>query len=188
MNRMSKVILIITLASVLTLGLAVSGCSGEAGQNGFTSGKITGISTESRQSPQVGELAPDFYFVTPEGESSSISQLEGQPVLINFWATWCSPCAYEMPHLEQFYLEQGDEVVLLTINVGDSASQVTDFMQSNNLSFTVLLDSNGNAAQRYNVSGIPTTFFIGSDGVIQGIKIGAFQSQAEIEAIVMELD
>jgi len=144
---------------------------------------------DSTQSPQVGELAPDFYFETPEGEPSSISQLWGKPVLINFWATWCGPCRYEMPYLQQVYEDWPEEaLVLLTINVGERSSQVAQFMQSQGLSFPVLLDSEGDVAQRYNVRGIPTTVFIDKYGFIQNVNVGSFQSQAEIESILSKLD
>ena len=188
MDRMPRVILVITLASVLTLGLVVSGCPGGPGQNGFAPGRITGVSMDPTQSPRVGELAPDFNFETPEGEPTSISQLFGEPVLLNFWATWCSPCRHEMPFLQQVYEDwPEDKLVLLTINVGESSSQVAEFMQNYGFSFPVLLDSEGNVAQRYNVRGIPTTVFIDKYGVIQEIKVGAFRSKAEIESSLSQL-
>jgi cytochrome c biogenesis protein CcmG/thiol:disulfide interchange protein DsbE len=189
MNRVSRVILVITLASVLILGLVVSGCPGEPEQSVVALGEITGVSMDPAQSPQPSQPAPDFQFQTPEGQSTSLSQLKGQLVLVNFWATWCGPCTYEMPFLQQFYQEHpGDEVVLLAINVQESPSQVAEFMQSRGFSFTVLLDSQADVAQRYNVRGIPTTFFIDREGIIQQIHVGAFQSQAEIESILSELE
>jgi peroxiredoxin len=139
--------------------------------------------------PEVGKPAPDFQLSTLDGQSIALSGLKGTPVLVNFWATWCGPCTYEMPHLQQFYDErQGDEVVLLAINIQEGSSKVAQFMQSQGFSFTVLLDSQAAVAQRYNVQGIPTTFFIDSDGVIQEIKIGSFRSKTEIENILSQLD
>ncbi len=184
------------LAILLALGLVVSGCPGQStdnggatGQNGFALGKITGIATDSTQPPQAGQPAPDFYFETPEGGPSSLSQLKGKPVLVNFWATWCGPCTYEMPFLQQLYEDwPGDELVLLTVNVAEGSSQVSQFMQSQGFSFTVLLDGEAAVAQRYNIRGIPTTLFIDNNGVIQEIKIGAFQSKADIEAILSQLN
>jgi cytochrome c biogenesis protein CcmG/thiol:disulfide interchange protein DsbE len=189
MNWVSRVILAITLASILILGLVVSGCSSEPEQSVVTLAEITGVSTDSAQIPQSGRPAPDFQFQTPEGQSTSLSELKGQLVLVNFWATWCGPCTYEMPFLQQFYQEHpGGEVVLLAINVQESPSQVAEFMQDRGFSFTVLLDSGADVTQRYNIRGIPTTFFIDRDGIIQEIHVGAFQSQAEIESILSGLE
>ena len=188
--------LAVIAAAVLALGLVAASCPGQstpdggsAGQNGLALGRITGVATDSTQPPRADELAPDFYFETPQGEASSLSQLQGTPVVVNFWATWCGPCVHEMPFLQQLYEDwPEDELVLLTINIQESSSQVTQFMQGEGLSFPVLLDSNARVTESYNVTGIPTTFFIGSYGVIQNIKIGAFQSQAEIENILSQLD
>jgi peroxiredoxin len=187
MSKMSRIILIIALAAAL--GLTVTGCPGENGQDGVALGEITGIASGSTQPPNVGQQAPDFYFENPEGEATSLSQLQGKPVLVNFWATWCSPCRYEMPFLQQVYQERpGDELVLLAVNVGENSSQVSQFMESAGFTFTVLLDQQVTVARRYNVTGIPATFFIDKEGVIQNVQVGAFQSQAEIEAILDQLD
>ncbi len=177
------------LTIVISLGILFAGCGGEAEQNGSALGRITGVSMDSTQSPQAGELAPDFYFETPEGEPSSLTTLQGSPVLLNFWATWCPPCREEMPYLQQIWdgwQEKG--LVLLAINIGESPSDVESFMQSQGLSFPVLLDSSGAIATQYDIRNIPTTFFIDSEGIIQHIKVGAFQSKAEIESILSQLD
>ena len=177
------------LVILLALGLVVSSCPGDSGQDGFALGRITGIDADATQPPQTGQLAPDFYFENPEGEPTSLGQLKGQPVMVNFWAIWCGPCRYEMPFLQQIHQERsGEELVLLAVNVGESDSDVSQFMQSEGFSFTVLLDSKGNVAQRYNVQGIPATFFIDKEGIIQNVHVGSFQSQAEIEAILSQLE
>jgi thiol-disulfide isomerase/thioredoxin len=194
MSRVSRIVLTAALAAALALGL--SGCPGQpatdggtTGQNGIAVGRITGIDAGATQPPQAGELAPDFYFENPEGENTSLSQLQGTPVLVNFWATWCGPCRYEMPFLQQIHQDWPvGELVLLAVNVGESSSQVGQFMESAGFSFNVLLDQQTAVAQRYNVLGIPTTFFIDKEGVIQEIQVGAFQSQAEIETILDQLD
>ena len=102
--------------------------------------------------------------------------------MLNFWASWCGPCRAEMPYIQQIYDEWQDKgLVLLTINVRESASTARQFMQSNNLSFPVLLDTNGNVTQMYNFRGIPTTFFIDEDGIIQARRVGSFSSKQQIE-------
>jgi len=131
---------------------------------------------------QIGNLAPDFQLQDLNGDTVSLSDLRGSPVMLNFWATWCPPCRAEMPYMQQIYVEWQDKgLVILTINLRENSSKVRQFMQSNNLYFPVLLDANGNVAQKYNVTGIPTTFFISKDGIIQERKLGAFQSKEDIE-------
>ena len=182
MDRMLKVILLIMLISVLL----IAGCSGESNQNGL--GRITGCSAGSAQSPQISEPAPDFQFQNPEGQATSLSDLQGKPVLINFWQIRCPPCRMEMPYIQQIYDEwSGKGLVVLAINIGESSDKVTEFVQSYNISFPVLLDTNGDAARCYNIKYIPSTFFIDRDGIIQDMKVGAFQSKEEIESSLSKL-
>ena len=165
MTKMLKVMLVITLVSVLTPGLVMVGCS-----------------PSSAQGVEVGNLAPDFQLQNLDGQTVSLGNLQGKPVLINFWATWCPPCRDEMPYIQEIYEEWSDkELVVLAINIGESSSKVEEFIQSHNLSFTVLLDTKQDVAQRYNITGIPTTFFIDKDGIIQDKVIGPFQNKTQIE-------
>jgi cytochrome c biogenesis protein CcmG/thiol:disulfide interchange protein DsbE len=160
---MNKVITAI-LAIILSLGILFAGC------NGGTS-----------DDPWVGEPAPDFQFQVSE-QLTSLNDLQGSPVLLNFWASYCPPCVAEMPLLQQVYDEwQEKGLVLLAVNIGDSPSVVEAFMQNKGLSFMVVLDSEGALAGQYGIQYIPTTFFIDSEGIIQEVKVGAFQSTAEIE-------
>ena len=187
MNKMLKVILVITLASVLSVGLVMSGCSGESEPDSLALGRITGCPVGS-SSLQIGGPAPDFQFQTPEGQATSLSELKGKVVLVNFWAIRCPPCRMEMPYIQQVYDEwQEKGLVLLAINIGESSAQVTGFMQNYSLSFPVLLDTNQDAARCYYIQYIPTTFFIDKDGIIQDMKLGAFQSTAEIESSLSKL-
>ena len=159
MNR----ILIVVVVLILTLVLLIVGCS-------------------SPSSAQVGKRAPDFQLFNLEGQAISLSDFRGKPVFLNFWATWCGPCRQEMPLIQEIFEEPSDtELVILAIDIGEAPSAVNNFIQSNNFSFPVLLDTNQDVALEYNIRAIPTTFFIDRDGIIQAIKVGAFSSTAEIE-------
>jgi len=159
MNKVPKAILLI----ILTWVLLVTGCSEPS---------------EAR----VGESAPDFKLPNLDGQTVSLSNLQGKPVLINFWATRCPSCVSEMPYIQEIYEEWSDKgLMLLAINIGESSSKVEEFMQSYNLSFTVLLDTKQDVAQKYNFQYIPTTFFIDKDGIIQDKVIGPFQNKTQIE-------
>lgn len=159
---MGKTILIAIL--VLTLGLVVAGCS------------------PSSQGLQVGNQPPGFRLPNLEGRAVALSDFRGKPVLINFWASWCPPCRFEMPFIQEIYEEWSDKgLIILTINIGESLSTVKEFMANHGYSFPVLLDTSQKVAQDYDVRGIPTTFFIDKNGALKDIKIGAFSSKAEIE-------
>jgi len=143
---------------------------------------VGGCTAQAPQPPKVGKPAPEFQLPNLEGQSISLGDFRGKSVLINFWATWCPPCRSEMPFIQEVYEEWSDKgLVVLAIDIGESSSKVENFMQSYNLSFPVLLDSNQNVALKYRIRAIPTTFFIDKDGIIQDISIGAFSSKAEIE-------
>ena len=159
MNEMLKVVLLI----ILTLGLLITGCS-----------------EPSRA--QAGEPAPDFRLQNLEGQSISLSDLQGKPVLLNFWSTRCPPCRAEMPYIQEIYEEwSGKGLEVLAINLGESPSLVKKFLQSQGLSLPVLLDTKQSAARKYNIQYIPATFFIDKDGIIQEKIIGAFPSKGAIE-------
>ena len=131
---------------------------------------------------EVGNLAPEFNLKDLDGNTVSLSEFKGSPVVLNFWATWCGPCRHEMPFLQQIYEEWLDQgLVLLAINLRETTSEVRQFMQSNDLFFLALLDSNSAVSLEYEVTGIPITFFIDKDGIIQAKRLGSFSSAAEIE-------
>lgn len=150
---------------------------------------VTSCATDSASSgPRVGNLAPDFELRDLDGETVSLRGLRGSPVMLNFWATWCPPCRAEMPYLQEIYEQWTSQgLVLLAINLRESSSQVKGFLQSYGLSFPVLLDSTGSVGNKYNISGIPATFFIDKDGIIQGIRVGAFPNKEAIEEYLDEI-
>ena len=134
------------------------------------------------QGTQAGDLAPDFQLLTLDQEPVSLGSLQGNPVVLNFWASWCGPCVLEMPVLEEVYQEYSDQgLIVLAVNVRESPSRVEEFVQSKELSFPVVLDTGGEVSQQYSIRYYPTTFFIDGDGIIQEKKIGPFVSMAEIE-------
>jgi len=146
---------------------------------------ITGCSGEAVEAPEIGKLAPSFQLTDIDGQSVSLSDFQGQPLLVNFWATYCSPCRSEMPYIQEVYHDLPEpELVVLAINIGESLTKVEEFMQGYNLSFPVLLDMDGKVSEKYNIRFIPTTYFVDDNGIIKDIKIGAFRSVVEIEDIL----
>jgi cytochrome c biogenesis protein CcmG/thiol:disulfide interchange protein DsbE len=130
--------------------------------------------------PQTGFLAPDFTLETLEGEAISLAELRGQPVIVNFWASWCPPCKAEMPAIQAIYTDYQGSITILAVNATnqDILAKPQAFITEYNLSFPVLLDTDGSVNRLYAVTSLPTTFFIGADGIIQDVVIGGPITQA----------
>jgi peroxiredoxin len=188
MNKMLKVILPVMLISVLL----IAGCSGGPAPDISGISWITACDEYTGQALQAGDLAPEFQFQNADGQAIALSDFRGKVVMLNFWATWCVWCNKEMPYIQQVYdewLEKG--LVLLAIDVGESSSDVAEFVQEQGIPFPVLLDSEGKVTMQYFKgmdASIPRTFFIDKDGILQYIQTGAFQSKEDIESILSQLD
>lgn len=124
-------------------------------------------------SPEVGEPAPQFVLRNPDGDLVKLSDFAGQPVWINFWATWCGPCRRELPDIQRLAAEfEADRLVVLTLNQGESAGTVTDFWEELGLDLPILLDSSEDVSAQYRLIGLPNNFFIDSDGILQAFQHG----------------
>ena len=131
---------------------------------------------------RVGELASDFKLQNLEGEAVALSDFQGQPVILNFWATWCPPCRIEMPELQATYEKYKDDgLVILAIDQDESPETVRSFFYDEfGLTFTPLLDVDQTIAEQYNVFNYPTSIFVNGDGTITAIHRGpVLQSQLD---------
>lgn len=129
--------------------------------------------------PAVGGRAPTFSLPSASGSEISLADLAGQPVVINFWATWCLPCRAEMPELEAAYrAHESDGLAVLAINLGESREEIVPFGRELGLSFPLLLDPLGQTTAEYGVRGLPTTFFLDRSGQISHIHHGALSSRS----------
>ncbi|WP_273835659.1 redoxin domain-containing protein [Guptibacillus sedimenti] len=125
---------------------------------------------------EVGDQAADFTLETMEGKEVSLSDYEGQPVFLNFWATWCPPCEEEMPDIQQFSDEYGEEVAVLSVNFTKfepNKEAIPKFVESHNLTFPILMDREGKVGENlYQVISMPTSFMIDREGVIRQKRVG----------------
>ncbi|MFQ5595328.1 MAG: redoxin domain-containing protein, partial [Anaerolineae bacterium] len=123
---------------------------------------------------KMGQPAPDFTLRGPKGETVSLSDFAGHPILINFWATWCPPCRFEMPLLEQTYGRlKEDDLIVLAVDVQEGPELVTPYIAEMGLTFPVALDRAGAVATAYRVTGLPTTVFVDANGIVTDIHRGA---------------
>lgn len=134
----------------------------------------------------ISQVAPDFTLTNLAGEKVALSDYRGKYVVLNFWATWCPPCRKEIPDLNAFHEENKDEFVVLAVDLGESKEKVQQFISYGGYTFPVLLDKEREIGSRYNVSVIPTSYFIGPQGKIKYIKKGAV-SRAELNEIKRDI-
>ncbi len=136
---------------------------------------------------KVGNPAPDFALPSLDGKTVRLSDLRGQVVLINFWATWCPPCRMEMPAIQDAYEANHQKgFTVLAVSVAEPASSVRSFVQEFGLTFTPLLDSKGEVSSRYRAMGLPTSVFVDREGVVRAIHVGAM-TPAQINDYLAEI-
>jgi peroxiredoxin len=118
--------------------------------------------------------APDFTLQGEDGNTYRLSDYRGNVVVLNFGATWCPPCRYEMPSMERAHKKlQGEKIVLLAINVGESEDKVFEFTGQYPVTFPLLLDTEGAIIRKYQVIGMPTTFVIDPRGIVTHRAVGS---------------
>jgi peroxiredoxin len=133
--------------------------------------------------PAVGRFAPDFTLTTVNGETLQLSELRGKPVVLNFWATWCGPCQREMPALEAASLRFADKVVFVGVDQAEPPEVVARYLEELGVTFIVPLDTDGSVGDRYNVLGLPTTFFVDERGIIRHFWMGEMNAVVLAEGI-----
>jgi cytochrome c biogenesis protein CcmG/thiol:disulfide interchange protein DsbE len=140
--------------------------------------------------PLEGQPAPDFILKTLDDGTVALSKLQGHPVLINFWASWCTPCRAEMPEIVRTYeTHKADGLVVLAINMTfqDSLPEAQAFAREFHMPFPVLLDDTGAVARdAYRVPVLPMSFFVDRKGVIVHRQIGAMNGK-QIDTLVGEI-
>jgi thiol-disulfide isomerase/thioredoxin len=122
---------------------------------------------------RIGALAPDFSLDSLEGGKVSLSDFRGQPVLLNFWASWCGPCRAEMPEMQRLKEEHAaDGLVVLVVNAGEDEGAAQRFLDSLGLDFEVGLDRDLSVTREYRVLGLPASFFIDREGIVRELFPG----------------
>jgi len=118
--------------------------------------------------------APGFELPDIDGKLHRLEDYRGKVVVLNFWATWCPPCRYEMPSMERARQKLiGDDIVILAINVGENADTIFEFTGSYPVEFPLLMDQQGTVVKQYPVVGLPTTYVINPQGLVSHRAVGS---------------
>ena len=146
---------------------------------------VIGLVVWARNNTYPGKPAPDFSLQTVDGQTVKLSDRRGKVVLLDFWATWCSPCRASLPHIQELSESQSwtdSGLVVWAVNARQSAEDVSYFLANNQYTFTALLDEDGAVMSKYGVRGIPMTVLIGRDGKVENVWVGyGDQSAREID-------
>lgn len=132
-------------------------------------------------------IAPDFTVYDMDGEEVTLLSKVGKPIVVNFWASWCSPCKSEMPDFQSVYEELGGEVEFMMINLTDGMRETKDsameHVEENEYTFPVYFDTDQSASTIYQITSIPTTFFIDAQGNIVTYAQGAIDKETLLKGI-----
>ena len=136
--------------------------------------------------------ATDFTLKSRSGKNIKLSELRGQVVMINFWASWCGPCRQEMPLLEDLYKKYNAlGFTLLGVNVEQDSSKANAYLRDISVSFPILFDTKNAVSKAYNISAMPSTVMVDRDGNLRylhhGYKPGYEKEyQNQIKALIRE--
>ncbi len=179
-----QTILVITVTAVL-IGAVALLVAGPGSDDGVTSVDLG--ANAAGAAPIVGGIPPDFTATTWDGQTVSLSDYAGKPIWLTFGASWCPDCRTEAPDVEatyQAYRDQG--LVILAVFIDESGADIGTYAKRAGLTFPIAVDQNETIAGSYRTLGIPTHFFIGTDGRIKDVRIGALP-KTEMDRAVSEI-
>lgn len=175
------------LAALMILALCMlTGCNRDKneGKKGATSAPAAaGVAAE-------GKLAPDFSVKGLDGKEVKLSSLKGKVVLVNFWATWCPPCKEEIPSMMKLNKSlEGKPFQMLAISIDEGGKDsVEKYFKSSGMQLPAYLDSDGAISQSYGATGVPETFIVDRNGLIQKKIVGGMDwSSPEVLSYMNDL-
>lgn len=205
--KKKKTILVVALAFVLLLGgayvlynrLAQDATPDQLAVQGASAAGQTEQDADTPQEEDKGEekgqepekvLAPDFTVYDLDGNAVQLSDYIGKPIVLNFWASWCGPCQMEMPDFHEKYLQLGEKVNFLMINMTtgrETQESAIAFIEKNDYSFPIFYDMQSDAAMTYGAYSLPTTYFIDAEGYAIAQATGAIDAETLQRGIDMIL-
>lgn len=144
--------------------------------------------SENSKVVKIDSLAPDFTSEDVYGNKISLSDFQNEkPVLLVFWATWCSYCAKELPDLKIFTAKYRNEIQVITVASGESRETIKNYIEEKNVNFLILLDEKREIWSSYLVRGTPSHFLINKNGRIVTLRPGLSMIK-DLEVIISMLD
>ena len=144
--------------------------------------EMNGLATQATEAAQSNkQAAPDFTVYDKEGKAHNLSEFQGKPVILNFWASWCGPCKMEMPDFDEKYQAYGEQVHFLMVNLTDGSQETVEtasaFVSGEGYSFPVYFDTDRSGAIAYGVNAVPVTYFIDAEGYFVAYQQGMLSAE-----------
>lgn len=167
------------LAVVVIIALAAVGCgSGGANTARLDDGRIIAEGDPARTPPPSGSTPVDFRYGTLDGGSAALSELGDKPVVVNFFASWCPACIAEMPDFEAVHQALDGRVDFLGLALQDRRESAVGLVEQTGVTYAVGTDEDGEIFELFQGLGMPTTVFIGADGVVRDVHSGQLSAEA----------
>lgn len=176
----------IGLGAVLAIVLAACGAAAGDGEPATDPGadaeapdtEVDDAEAEDAPAPEAGgEPAPDVEFEDFDGQTRTLADFRGQPLVLNFWASWCPPCIAEMPYIESVHQDLADRVGFLGMNTQDAMGPALDLVEQTGVTYELGLDPQGDIFRAFSVFTMPMTFFIDAEGEVVGRHGGILTEQ-----------
>ena len=179
-GRLQTIVVIAVVAVIV--GILAWSASGAGQTDGVT--KVDLPADAAAAAPVVGAIPPNFSGLTSDGKAVSLADYAGKPVWLTFGASWCPDCRTESADVEATYQANKDKGLnVLAVFINENASDVASYAARAGLTFPIAVDPNADIAAAYRSMGIPTHFFIGSDGKIREVRIGALSRDDMARAV-----
>ncbi len=182
---------VVALIGVL---LYIQSGGGSSEDDGFGTVALPEALNATAQAPNArdGRAAPDFLLRQLDGEPVRLSDLQGQPLIVNFWATWCGTCRAETPDLIKLYETYKDKgLLLLGVNLRENEGAVAGFVADFGISYPILFDRDGDVAGAWRIGGpnrgVPSTYFIDREGVVRKVVFGTVTKKLADEGLALIL-
>jgi len=182
LNQLLWILLLVIMALISTVAVIDRAIHSNAFISVPTAVANKATPSDIKIGTKIGFTAPDFTLPTTGDKEFRLSDYRGKNVILNFWATWCGPCRFEVPSLKTLQDKYNDgRTAIVAVNSLDNPDSAASYAAANGLNFVIPLDPRGDVSTLYNIRGMPTTYFINDKGIITSIKIGPFINMEEIE-------
>jgi cytochrome c biogenesis protein CcmG, thiol:disulfide interchange protein DsbE len=185
-RRRSSMRTVLVGAGIVALVLVGVAVAATRGNDAMVTGSGDLPRLDERPSPdEVFALPPATLAGFADGPDVNLADFRGQPLIVNFWATWCAPCVKEMPDLQEVATQAEGQVAFLGIDVEDAPPNAEPFVAELGITYPLALDPRREYSRQVNNFGMPTTLFVDPDGLVQYRHTGPLDAD-QLRALIAE--